>query len=430
MSQTVQICICGALEIGKRGIWNRMIICSKEKCTACGACINVCRVGAISYEIDSVNKVNAKIDDTLCINCGLCKKVCPEINKCAKNQSIYCYAAWSCDEGIRKNSASGGIATELGLRAVEESGMYAGVSMDVDNGACFRLVSSKDDVLKLQNSKYVHSNTGNIFTLIRDVLKNTNKQIVFVGLPCQVAGLKNYLSIFNANTNRVLFVDLVCHGTVPFEYLKQHVRYLEGKKHKTDEVLFRDPEFGTNNYFFSLKDSGTRWYTKKTNRDDTYQIGFHKGLIYRENCYSCQYACRERTGDITLADFGGVGKEKPCDYSNENVSCVLINTNKGLEWIGHLQTKCFFEERPIMEEYNTEMMFQRPTPKHPNREIFMKHYKEMHNFERAAQIALKKQIIQNEFIYYLRINQIKLFLWKMMPQHLRRLIKEIISKRR
>jgi len=49
-----------------------MFIVDKDKCQGCGACLNVCPVGAISF-IEGI----AHIDKGKCINCGRCESVCP-----------------------------------------------------------------------------------------------------------------------------------------------------------------------------------------------------------------------------------------------------------------------------------------------------------------------------------------------------------------
>ena len=45
----------------------------KSKCIACGTCIAICPVGAISYDKDN----KAVVDKDKCINCGACKASCP-----------------------------------------------------------------------------------------------------------------------------------------------------------------------------------------------------------------------------------------------------------------------------------------------------------------------------------------------------------------
>jgi len=43
----------------------------KEKCTACGACVDICPVDAIKIEDKAV------VDEDTCIDCGTCVDECP-----------------------------------------------------------------------------------------------------------------------------------------------------------------------------------------------------------------------------------------------------------------------------------------------------------------------------------------------------------------
>ncbi|NLG24894.1 MAG: 4Fe-4S binding protein [Clostridiales bacterium] len=45
----------------------------RRACVACGACVDVCRPGAIKV----VGGVYARADQAKCVGCGLCAKVCP-----------------------------------------------------------------------------------------------------------------------------------------------------------------------------------------------------------------------------------------------------------------------------------------------------------------------------------------------------------------
>ena len=57
-----------------------------------------------------------KVDEDNCIECGLCEKVCPEINVRNNDKAfdnLICLAAWNNDKDKRENSSSGGIFTSL-----------------------------------------------------------------------------------------------------------------------------------------------------------------------------------------------------------------------------------------------------------------------------------------------------------------------------
>ena len=69
-------------------------------------------------------------------------------------------------------------------------------------------------------------------------------------------------------------------------YLKQHIKQIEHKKGKQGlQINFRDPKYGTHKYYFTLANNDTVFYKKNVKQDDEFQIAYHRGIAYRENCY-------------------------------------------------------------------------------------------------------------------------------------------------
>ena len=48
----------------------------KNNCCGCTACKNICPKNAITMVMDSEGFLYPQIDEKLCVNCGMCKKVC------------------------------------------------------------------------------------------------------------------------------------------------------------------------------------------------------------------------------------------------------------------------------------------------------------------------------------------------------------------
>ena len=51
-----------------------------ESCIACGMCVTVCPVSALSLSVigpDELKTSFPALNDRPCIGCGLCKKTCP-----------------------------------------------------------------------------------------------------------------------------------------------------------------------------------------------------------------------------------------------------------------------------------------------------------------------------------------------------------------
>lgn len=402
------------------------VICGKDKCTGCRACLNICSHSAIQMVNNKLNVEIAVINKKKCIDCGLCKLVCPQNNV---DDIFYlpkkCYASWSLDNTIRWRSASGGVAAELYRWAIENDIWIAGVSYTEEREASFTLTKDFEKINSFQNSKYVYSNMKYVYKEIIDKLKK-REGVLFIGLPCQVDGLRKYLKIKKVSSEQLILVDLICHGTAPNFYLVQHIEKIEHKKQMhTDEFYFRDPDTYTYTFTFTLKQQGKSFYSKKVESNDTYQVGYHKGIIYRENCYQCKYACMERTGDITLADFSYVGTKLECTYDNKNVSCVLVNSSKGIDVIQKLEKKeiIFCEERPIEEEIDYEQMLHRPTPKPQERKRFVEEYSKSKDFDSAMWKAARKKLVINEIIQKSHIRQVKVFLSKIIPKQIKNIIK-------
>ena len=367
-------------------------ICDRKFCTACKACVSTCTRKCISMEKDSLDCPYPVIDQERCIECGLCKKVCPNSNVLDYHVTQKVLAAWSLNTETRKASASGGVAAELYKYAIENKWFSCGVSINREISS-FVEVNSFEDIKSVRNSKYVYSDTSNIYNTIKERLKSGQKAL-FIGLPCQVAGLYCFLGKKYSNLTTA---DIVCHGVVPTEYLKQHIDRIErSSKNKTSQIYFRSPDLDTYTFTFTLQDaSGVIFYKKQVYEDDVYQLGYHKALIYRENCYNCQYAQQKRLGDLTICDFSAVGRVVPVSYDHMNVSCILVNTERGKQVVEDLSDSLFLEQRPHEEAFDYEPQLNHPYERHSGRDIFISEYKNNRDFHKAASKALKKEL--NEY---------------------------------
>ena len=90
-----------------------------DYCTGCGACKNVCPVGAITINENKDGFLYPVIDETKCINCGKCKLTCPTNNNLVSNNiNPKCYAVWANDE-IRLKCSSGGVFGAIAQKFLE-----------------------------------------------------------------------------------------------------------------------------------------------------------------------------------------------------------------------------------------------------------------------------------------------------------------------
>ena len=170
---------------------------AKEDCCGCYACYNICPKECITMESDNEGFWYPKIDKDKCINCNLCEKVCPIINK--PNSSLYekkSYAVFNKNEKIRLESSSGGIFSILAEYVINNHGSVYGAAFDEDFNVKHIKITSLQDIELLRGSKYVQSRINDIFKSIKFDLKN-NKIVLFTGTPCQIKILQNMFSNLN-----------------------------------------------------------------------------------------------------------------------------------------------------------------------------------------------------------------------------------------
>lgn len=317
------------------------------------ACLNSCIHNAIGIFTDECGFKYPFIISDLCINCNLCKQICPNHHQQYKKEPLYCYAVTIKGQDIL-SCASGGAATAVSRYVLEKGGVVFGCSgIDIFHVMHIR-VTNVEDLHSLKGSKYVQSDVGLIYRSVKDDL-NRNVLVLFIGTPCQVSGLKGYL---RKDYQNLITADIVCHGVPSQKLLSDNVRYYQ-KKFKNKIVInsihFREKvgNATTNSlqiiygFFFQFRNLKYQ-NIKKENLEDQYVKGFIKGLFLRNNCYKCSYACPERIGDLTFADFWGIG----CDTTlkiNNGVSLVLLNSEKVLPIFDEIVDKANIETRTIKE---------------------------------------------------------------------------------
>ncbi|MDY0222804.1 MAG: Coenzyme F420 hydrogenase/dehydrogenase, beta subunit C-terminal domain [Desulfobacterium sp.] len=300
----------------------------ENTCTACCACYNACPEKAISILADKEGFYYPLIDHDTCINCDLCHDVCPELNAIEQDESQQvqtAYYGWHKDEQVRKQSSSGGIFSALSEEILQENGMVFGAVHDIKNQIVRHGSNEFEGLDALRKSKYVQSFIGDSFSKVRSKIISGQK-ILFVGTPCQIAGLNSFLGKEYPN---LLTCDLVCHGVPPMQLLNDHLLlYEEKKKSKITHVDFRPKTNGWSKYLLKLTFLNQKEY-ERPGGFDAYFKAFFQNLSLRKSCFNCQYSNRQHLSDITLADFWGFRRLDPKINDEKGLSLILINTRKG-----------------------------------------------------------------------------------------------------
>lgn len=344
-------------------------ICPPDKCTACFACANICPQKCIAFSEDSLGALHPVIDQNKCIDCKLCEKTCPVNNEVPFHEPLICYAAWRTDTRKRFFSASGGIGAIFAEYVVSKEGVVFGTQYDSTFTPITSGASSKDGIEKFKGSKYVQSIVGTAFSDIKQLLTK-GSLVLYIATPCQIAGLLNYLK---KPYDNLITVDLICHGVVPTSYFKEEIAYLVNKNHidHISNISFRGNgnKFQKSlNYYLTIFDGSKIVYHRRA-QWQYYFLGFLKGITFRENCFSCKYASPKRISDITIGDFIGLGKSIPFNGPKINTSAVIVNTEKGKDFISKVMEYGENDLNFISREYSEAVRYgpslNAPFPRHP-----------------------------------------------------------------
>ena len=353
-----------------------------DKCTGCMACFVGCPEQAITISTDAMGNCYPNIQQELCINCGKCQKICPELNPISGRESKRAYAVWSLDPECRKRSASGGAASEFYEEALKQGYWICGAEYTSEGSVIHSITREPEAIGRYRQSKYVFSEMIEVYRQIKSKLEAGEKVLV-ISLPCKVAGILGYLG---KRYDNLLTADIVCHGTPPKKLLREHVTNIAPEA-KQYSIQFRED----NEYLFNLRTEGKLVYSK-IGRTDMYLAAFLEGLSYRSACYNCNWAQPKRISDLTVCDFWGLGTEIPFDHPyTGSVSAVLINSEKGQTFFDVCRKNLFVEERPVFEAVKGNTQLNVPTQKHPKQELFKALYEKI-GFDEAVKEILGKEI--------------------------------------
>lgn len=325
-------------------------LASEHLCTGCGACDNICPHNAINITANHEGFLMPSVSIERCVECKLCEKVCPIVNgkkEILKNGNpSKVLAFWS--KQYRTKSSSGGAFSEIARYVIDNNGIVFGASWYDDFKCKHTCAETAQALVELRGSKYLQSSIGDTYKQIKKELA-TGRMVLFTGTPCQVAGLKSFLIKPYEN---LLCVDLVCHGVPSNQLFCNYIAKLKKRKPQFKTAIgFGFRQLNGWGYAPSIKLPKSK--ENLTGINDVYMSAFSKGAIFRESCYSCQFNGIKRCGDITMADFWGIGKfGVPFRHDvSKGVSLILVNTTKGDKVIRFLTSNgnCFVEERQLDE---------------------------------------------------------------------------------
>lgn len=344
-------------------------IIEKSLCCGCAACYNICSQGAIKMVSDFEGFLYPKINDS-CIDCGMCKKVCPVLNvKPEIKNNQYGYVIQNKNEDILRESTSGGAFTAIAEYVLEKGGIVFGAAFNENFIVRHTSVDKKEDLIKFRNSKYVQSEIGNSFSEVKREL-DLGRLVCFSGTPCQIEGLICFL---NKKYDNLITIDVVCRAVPSPLILK---KYIELKKETVkDEIYnikFRDKIYGYKYSALSIFNKDNKNIYRNGIDTDEFLRAFFSNICDRPSCYNCVFKKRYRISDFTLWDCFDVKDFFPEADNDKGVTRMLIHTELGHSCFLSFCDKLIYKSIPsdIIVSNSKEMT--KSVPMNDKRENFFK----------------------------------------------------------
>lgn len=298
----------------------------RSACCGCEGCFNACPVGAIKMIPDEKGFLYPKCDLDKCIHCNHCVKVCPQLGDISSSKNApKVYAGYSNNKQIVETSSSGGLFSQLAAiyEKLHPQANIAAVVWSDDYQYTYHKLGKYKDLESFKRSKYIQSQKGDIFRQIKALL-DIGEYVLFVGCPCEAAGLSKYLGREYDNLTKI---DLVCQGPTSAKVMQEYVTAMQKRyKSKISEINLR---FNGGKIWIpqwiKIKFANGKKYKRVFYETD---LGIAVHFMQREACYTCQWNGNRRQSDITLGDFHGCNTEAQY-YNAGGTSIMIANTLKG-----------------------------------------------------------------------------------------------------
>ncbi len=388
----------------------------KADCCGCSACVIKCPKQCITLIEDEEGFLYPKVDESRCISCSQCLKVCPHLNPFEGRKALQVISAYNFNETIRLESSSGGMFTLLAERIITQGGIVFGARFDETWNVIIDFTDNYEGLSPFRGSKYVQANTNDTFKKCESFLKS-GRLVLYSGTPCQIAGLKHYLC---KEYDNLVTIDFVCHGVPSPKVWRLYLSEVQNRlssnsisdtattdlRSPITSINFREKSDGWKRFRFvvdfnsNISASKDGFKICECHRENVFMKAFLSDMILRPSCYYCKSKKLKSGADITLGDFWGANFIQPDMFDDKGTSLVLINSKKGQLLMNGLN--CKTRNLNYNDAYRSNQAIEDSAIEWPKRKLFF----EKLNYTESVEVLIKEMlkppasmIVRNAFLF-------------------------------
>lgn len=384
---------------------------NKKTCYGCRSCELSCPKGAISIQPDDEGFLYPVLDKEKCIDCSLCRNVCPYDKPCQLTAPKKGYALKYNNEEKLINSSSGAAFPAFADYILSQGGYIVGCIFNENIEAVHVVTNEEKTVSKMSGSKYVQSDVNESYKVTAELLSK-GEIVLYSGTPCQIAGLNKYLK---RPYDNLYTIDLICHGVPSPALLKNYINSTYNLNIK--ELRFRDKArngWCSQGSVVTISQSGRPVIKRISPYTDSYYYYYLQNSISRYCCYDCAFSKKDRVSDITIGDYWNVRESEPGFNADKGVSAVLVNTTKGEKLFDMIASATSYKQTDISEIVKGNGNLQKPCEMPDQRKYI---------YEKIRRDGYAKVASQECHYQY-----VIPFLKRLIPSSLKRVVKSFISQ--
>lgn len=298
-------------------------------CMGCGLCASVLGEENCKMQLNGEGFYEPKVIQSLSVSeSKLVKKLCPGIHVEAKahkgvwGSMISVCEGWSADTDIRHKAASGGIVTSLAICALEQGLVDAVLQVGVrDDSYLYNelmISRSREEVLRNAQSRYA---PALVLHRIKKIFDGSTERFAFIGKPCDIAAMKNFIGQFPQYGERVkYYISIFCAG-MPSYNATVKTWQMSGHQDKPTSLKYRGDGWPGN--FVARFEDGTN-FQLSYNESWGKILGHHVG-------FRCKI-CPDGIGmlaDVAVGDSWNTKDGYP-DFTESDGRCFcMVRTSVG-----------------------------------------------------------------------------------------------------